>query len=322
MSWLLTGGAGYIGAHVADAMRRDGHEVVVLDDLSSGRPERVPGVPLVELGLLDGVDALTDACVTHGVHGVVHLAAKKSVPESVAHPLYYYDHNVTGTVALLRAAGRSGVRAVLYSSSAAVYGETGDAPVTEAHPTAPTNPYGESKLAAEWAVRRTAEATGLAWTALRYFNVAGAARPELVDHGGENLLPRVLRAVARGDAVPVFGTDYPTPDGTCVRDYVDVVDLADAHAAAVTALEAGTSGGALNVGRGQGLSVLEVLDAVGAATGAPVPREEAPRRAGDPARVVADVGRIADVLGWRARRGVAEMVEGALAGASPAQSPR
>ena len=312
MTWLLTGGAGYIGAHVVEAVRAAGHDAVVLDDLSTGRRERVPDVPLVVADLLDGPDVLADVCTTHRVHGIVHLAAKKSVAESVAHPLHYYDHNVTGTVALLRAAVRCGVRAVLYSSSAAVYGETADEPVTEAHATVPTNPYGESKLAGEWAVRRAAEAHGLAWSALRYFNVAGAARPELADSGGDNLLPRVVRAVATGEPVAVYGTDWPTPDGTCVRDYVDVVDLAEAHAAALGALESGTTAGVLNVGRGRGLSVLEMLDAVGAVVGAPVPRTAAPRRRGDPARVVADVDRIATVLGWRARRGVQEMVAGSL----------
>ncbi len=311
-TWLLTGGAGYIGAHVVEAVRAAGHEVVVLDDLSTGRRDRIPGVPLAEVGLLDGVDVLADVCTTHRVEGIVHLAAKKSVGESVAHPLYYYDQNVAGTVALVRAAVRTGVRALLYSSSAAVYGETADEPVDENHPTVPTNPYGESKLAGEWVVRRAAEAHGLAWTALRYFNVAGAARPELADRGGDNLLPRVVRAVTTGEPVAVYGTDWPTPDGTCLRDYVDVVDLADAHAAAVQALEGGTSGGVLNVGRGRGLSVLEVLDAVEAVTGTPVPRRHGPRRPGDPARVVADAQRIATVLGWRARRGVADMVAGSL----------
>ncbi len=312
MTWLLTGGAGYVGAHVVEAVRAAGHDAVVLDDLSTGRRDRLPGVPLVTASLLDGPVVLADVCTTHHVHGIVHLAAKKSVAESVTHPLYYYDHNVAGTVALLRAAVRSGVRAVLYSSSAAVYGETPDEPVTETHATAPTNPYGESKLAGEWAVRRAAEAHGLAWSALRYFNVAGAARPELADRGGDNLLPRVVRAVSTGEPVPVYGTDWPTPDGTCVRDYVDVVDLADAHATAVDALESGTTGGVLNVGRGRGLSVLEMLDAVAAVVGAPVPWTPAPRRPGDPARVVADVDRIAAVLGWRARRGVREMVAGSL----------
>lgn len=310
MTWLLSGGAGYIGAHVAEAVRAAGHDVVVLDDLSTGRAERIPGVPLVVAGLLDGPDALAGVLRTHQVHGIVHLAAKKSVAESVRHPLHYYETNVTGTVALLQAATRTGVRAVLYSSTAAVYGETTADAVTETHPTLPTNPYGESKLAGEWAVRRAAEAHGLAWTALRYFNVAGAARPELAEREGDNLLPRALRAARTGEPIAVYGSDWPTPDGTCVRDYIDVVDLAEAHAAAVDALEAGATGGVLNVGRGRGLSVLDVLDAVEEVTGTEVPRRYAPRRPGDPARVVADAARITEVLGWSARRDVTAMVAG------------
>ena len=306
MSWLVTGGAGYIGAHVVAALRAAGHGIVVLDDLSTGVAQRVPDdVALVRAGLDD--PGLTRILVDHGVTGVVHLAAKKSAPGSVGEPLYYYEQNVGGTVALLRAVVAAGVGEVLYSSSAAVYGETGEEPVDEDHPTVPTTPYGETKLAAEWAVRAAAAASGLRWCALRYFNVAGAAGPALADRGATNLLPLVHRAAATGEPMSVFGDDWPTPDGTCLRDYVHVADLAEAHVAAAAALADG-SPGALNVGRGTGVSVREMIGAVERATGRPVPHRVAPRRPGDPARTVADTARIADRLGWRARRGIDEMV--------------
>ena len=309
--WMVTGAAGYIGAHVVRALTGAGHDVLALDDLSTGVRGRVPdGVPFLEHGI--GTAGVARAVSDRRIEGVVHLAAKKSVPESVADPLRYYDENVAATSRLLRAAVDGGARAVLYSSSAAVYGETGAEPVTEDHPTAPTSPYGETKLAAEWAVRSAAAAHDLHWCALRYFNVAGAADALLADRGASNLLPLVQRAVATGEPVTVFGDDWPTPDGTCVRDYVHVEDLADAHVAAVAALDAALAGrggspGALNVGRSAGVSVLEMIDAVARIAGRPVPHRVGPRRPGDPARVVADCTRIGERLGWRASRGVDAM---------------
>jgi UDP-glucose 4-epimerase len=305
--WLVTGAAGYIGAHVVRAMITAGHDLVALDDLSTGVAARLPAeAGLVVRGVAD--PDLAELLVDLGVTGVVHLAAKKSVPESVAHPLHYFAENVGGTTALLTAAVRAGVDAVVYSSSAAVYGETGTDPVTEDHPTVPTNPYGETKLAAEWAVRRAAEAHGLRWCALRYFNVAGAADAALADRGATNLLPLVHRAMATGEPLRVLGDDYDTPDGTCIRDYVHVDDLAEAHVAAAASLTAGGSPGVLNVGRNTGVSVLEMVGAVERITGRAVPHVVAPRRPGDPARVVADASRIAGRLGWRARRGLDELV--------------
>ncbi|MFC5996209.1 UDP-glucose 4-epimerase GalE [Pseudonocardia hispaniensis] len=312
MTWLLTGGAGYIGGHVLRALRAGGRQVVVLDDLSTGLRERVSGVPLVEASLLDGDDVLAAAMARHGVTGIVHLAAKKAVAESVERPLYYFEQNVTGTVALLRAAVRTGVRHLLYSSTAAVYGASEAGLMTEDHPTVPSSPYGESKLAAEWLVRRTAEAHGMTWTALRYFNVAGAAEATLADRGVSNLLPIVLRNVERGQVTDVFGGDWPTRDGSCVRDYVHVEDLADAHRAAADGLENGLlRAGAFNVGRGTGVSVLEMLAEVERVLDRPVPHRVVGRRPGDPASVVADVSRIASTLGWKARFGLTDIVASA-----------
>lgn len=319
MTWLLTGGAGYIGGHVVRALQADGREVVVLDDLSTGVAERIPHVPLVEASLLDPVDALAASMYRYGVTGIVHLAAKKAVAESVDRPLYYYEHNVAGTIGLLHAAVRAGVRHVLYSSTAAVYGETGCGFVTEDHPTVPSNPYGESKLAAEWLVRRTAQAHGMSWTALRYFNVAGAADAALADRGVSNLVPIVLRNVELGRVTEVFGGDWPTADGSCVRDYVHVEDLADAHRAAADALERGAlRAGVLNVGRGTGVSVLEMIGAVERIIERPVPHRVAARRPGDPASVVADASRIGSSLGWRATRSIDDIVASAWAARQPA----
>jgi UDP-glucose 4-epimerase len=312
-TWLLTGGAGYIGAHVLRALRAAGHDAVVLDDLSTGLLERLPDdVELLRTSLLDPdlPAVLTGLAARRRVDGLVHLAAKKSVPESITVPLHHYEQNVGGTVALLRAADAAGIGRLLYSSTAAVYGEAGAEPVAEDDPTLPTSPYGESKLAAEWAVRRRAEAAGLRWAALRYFNVAGAASAELADRGATNLLPLVMRAAETGEPLEVFGDDWPTPDGTCLRDYVHVEDLAEAHVAAAGMLldDAAPSPGALNVGRNEPTSVLEVVAAVERVQGRPVPHRIAPRRPGDPARVVADASRIATVLGWRAARGIDQMV--------------
>ena len=231
MTWMLTGGAGYIGAHVARALVAAGHDVVVVDDLSTGVPERVASLPLVRADLTEGPDPLAAAMTAHGVTGVVHLAAKKSVAESVERPVHYYEQNVGGTAALLRAAAAAGV----WHSSCTRRPRRSTANPRQSwwtrRPHRPSNPYGESKLAAEWLIRSAAAAYGMTWAALRYFNVAGAADSVLADRGRSNLLPIVLRAADWDEPVEVFGGDWPTPDGTCVRDYVHVEDLADAHVA-------------------------------------------------------------------------------------------
>ncbi|WP_371662067.1 UDP-glucose 4-epimerase GalE [Streptomyces sp. NBC_00280] len=319
MTWLITGGAGYIGAHVVRAMTEAGVRTVVYDDLSTGIAERVPdGVPLVVGSTLDG-ERVARALRDHEVTGVVHLAAKKQVGESVDRPLHYYRENVEGLRVLLDAVTAARVPSFVFSSSAAVYGmpsaaRDGDL-VTEDTPCAPMSPYGETKLAGEWLVRATGRATGLSTASLRYFNVAGAAAPELADVGVFNIIPMIFERLTAGEPPRVFGDDYPTPDGTCVRDYIHVTDLAEAHVATARALEA-TPGRelTLNIGRGEGVSVREMIDRVNAVTGRTLPPVVAPRRPGDPARVVASADRIAAELGWKAKHDVQDMITSAWEG--------
>ncbi|MGW2400659.1 UDP-glucose 4-epimerase GalE [Kitasatospora sp. NPDC001664] len=313
MTWLITGGAGYIGGHVVRELVATGRRVVVLDDLSSGSPSRLPeGVPLVVGSTLDR--AALDAVIReHGVTGVVHVAAKKAVGESVEQPLRYYRENLTGLQTVLEAAVDGGLRHVLFSSSAAVYGMPDVDLVTEATPCDPMNPYGESKLAGEWMVRAVGRAHGLSTVSLRYFNVAGTAAPELADDGVSNLVPMVLQRLTSGRAPLVFGDDYATPDGSCVRDYIHVADIASAHLAAVERLEAAEERLALtlNIGRGEGVSVLEMVAAIARITGLDTPPEIAPRRAGDPASVVASAELIHRELGWKAAHDLDSMITSA-----------
>jgi UDP-glucose 4-epimerase len=319
MTWLITGGAGYIGAHVVRAMLDAGEEAVVYDDLSTGIAERVPeGVPLEIGSTLDG-ERLARVVRDRGVTGVVHLAAKKQVGESVELPLHYYRENVEGLRTLLAAVTDAGVASFVFSSSAAVYGMPSAARdgalVTEDTPCAPMSPYGETKLVGEWLVRATGRATGLSTASLRYFNVAGAATPELADTGVFNLVPMVFEKLSEGAPPRIFGGDYPTPDGTCVRDYIHVVDLAEAHVATARRLcEAPGTDLTLNIGRGEGVSVREMIDRINALTGHDLPPSVVDRRPGDPARVVASADRIAAELGWKARYGVEDMISSAWAG--------
>lgn len=319
MTVMVTGGAGYIGAHVVAALAATGRSVVVVDDLSSGRQDAVPEVPLVRLDLADPgcVPALVTAAQEHGVTAVVHLAAKKRVDESVARPLWYAEQNVGGLVHLLRAMVQARVQRVVFSSSAAVYGSTGPDPVDERHPTDPVNPYGRTKLVGEWLLQDAARAHGIRAVALRYFNVAGALRPQLADHGTGNLVTATIAALRRGDAPVIYGTDYDTPDGTCVRDFVHVQDVAEAHLAALDGLEAGTAPAVLNVGTGHGTSVSQVVERLTALAGRPGSARALGRRAGDPPSVVADVDAIATRLGWRARYDVDDMLTSAWAATAP-----
>ena len=314
MTWLVTGGAGYIGAHVVRAMVRDGQQVVALDDLSTGARDRVdPGAAFVEGSVLDA-DLLTRVLREHGVHGVVHIAAKKQVGESVADPLRYWRENLSGLVELLTACQQAGVDRFVFSSSAATYGLPDVDAVTEDTPGVPLSPYGETKLVGEWVLRDCEAAFGLRTMSMRYFNVAGAASPELGDVGVFNLIPMVFERLEAGERPRVFGADYPTPDGTCVRDYVHVADIADAHLAAARALDDGAPSATYNIGRGEGSSVLDVLKVVGEVTGLDAAPEVVDRRPGDPARIVATVDRIEQGLGFTAQHGLRDMVESAWAG--------
>ncbi|MEU9054421.1 UDP-glucose 4-epimerase GalE [Streptomyces sp. NPDC048384] len=315
MTWLITGGAGYIGAHVVRAMTEAGERAVVYDDLSTGIADRVPdGVPLVVGSTLDG-ERVARAIAAHRITGVVHLAAKKQVGESVDLPLHYYRENVEGLRILLEGVTAANVRSFVFSSSAAVYGMPDVDLVTEETPCAPMSPYGETKLAGEWLVRATGRATGLSTASLRYFNVAGAATPELADTGVFNLIPMVFEKLTENAPPRIFGDDYPTPDGTCIRDYIHVVDLAEAHVAAARALQSSPGHSlTLNIGRGEGVSVREMIDLVNAVTGYDRPPTVTPRRPGDPARVVASADRIATELDWKSKHDVQDMIESAWEG--------
>ncbi|HET6817574.1 MAG TPA: UDP-glucose 4-epimerase GalE [Mycobacteriales bacterium] len=313
MSWLVTGGAGYIGAHVVEALHARGERAVVLDDFSTGEDGRTGDATVVRGSILD-LDLVRRVLREQEIRGIIHIAAKKQVGESVADPLKYYRENVVGTIGLLEAAADVGVESFVFSSSAATYGMPDLDVVTEDAPTQPLSPYGTSKLVGEWAARDVASATGLRVIALRYFNVAGAARPELGDPGVFNLIPMAFERIEAGEPPRIFGDDYPTPDGTCVRDYISVVDIAEAHVAALEDLAAGRSDQpfrVFNIGRGEGSSVREVLSTVAKVTGADLEPVVVARRAGDPARIVASADRIRAELGWTARHDLHDMVTSA-----------
>jgi UDP-glucose 4-epimerase len=311
MTWLVTGGAGYIGAHVVRALQADGVDVIVLDDLSAGLACRVKEGTIVEVGTLLDDRFLAHVFNRHRVEGVIHLAAKKAVEESVRRPSLYYRENVEGLRLLLDRSAAAGVANILFSSSAAVYGDVATLPITEDTPGRPVNPYGQTKLAGEWLVAAVGVATGMRTMSLRYFNVAGTLSAELADTSVANLVPNLLHAIRDGDRPHIFGNDYATPDGTCVRDYVHVADVADAHVAAARSLMRGDSGSvpALNIGTGAGVSVREMIDVVTQVTGRAVEPVIDGRRQGDASAAVADVTRAADVLGWKARHDVFDMVE-------------
>ncbi|MEV1044144.1 UDP-glucose 4-epimerase GalE [Streptomyces sp. NPDC049916] len=314
MTWLITGGAGYIGAHVARTMAGAGERVVVLDDRSSGVVERLPRTVTLVEGSASDPALLARVLSEHAVSGVVHLAAKKQVGESVEKPLLYYRENVAGLAVLLEAVVAAGVRRFLFSSSAAVYGVPDVDLITEETPCAPINPYGETKLAGEWLVRAAGRAHGISTACLRYFNVAGAAAPELADTGIFNIVPMMFDRLTRGEAPRIFGDDYPTPDGTCVRDYIHVADLAEAHLAVARRLTERDGDLTVNVGRGEGVSVRELAEVIGEVTGLGPEPVVGARRAGDAPRAVASAALIGEELGWAARRGVREMVESAWEG--------
>lgn len=314
MTVLVTGGAGYIGSHTVRLLRERGRDVVVLDSMEHGHPAAVLGAPLVEGDIADS-DLVARTVADHDVDSVVHFAAYKAAGESMERPDRYFTNNVAGTNALLHALDGAGVHRIVFSSSCAVYGTPTSLPVDEAHPLAPESPYGESKAMVEQMLRWYDECHGLRSVSLRYFNAAGAADDGRIGEDWTvtlNLVPLVMKAaLGRIPAISVFGTDYPTRDGTAVRDYVHVDDLADAHVRALEHLEEGGATTVVNLGTGTGSTVREVIDTARQVSGVNIPSEDAPRRPGDPVAIYGDNQRALEVLGWKPERDLTDVVASA-----------
>jgi UDP-glucose-4-epimerase GalE len=321
---LVTGGAGFVGSHFARMATDAGRHVVVLDDLSGGAPASLPAsIPMI-VGDIGDAPLVRQLCATHRVGAVAHFAGKIQVGESVTHPDLYFEINLVRTLALLGALRDEGVSACLFSSTAAVYGTPTEVPIPEHARREPVNPYGASKLSVEFALDAWEHAYGLRWAALRYFNAAGAHPDGTLreEHEPEtHLIPIVLDAgLGLRPAVTIYGTDYDTPDGTCIRDYVHVHDLASAHLLALTRLEGGETLGAINLGTGRGYSVRAVIDTASAVLGKAVPHVIGPRRAGDPPALVADPSRAIAQLGWQPTRSdLRTILEDALRSRRPAR---
>ena len=297
---LVTGGAGYIGSHAAKALRRAGHRVVIYDNFSAGHRSAALDAPVIE-GDIGDVAAVRRAIRESGATAVMHFAAWLSVPDSVRDPGGYYRNNVVGTLSTLEAMAAEGCRHFVFSSTCAVYGEPIETPLSETHPTAPINAYGQTKLAVEHALPHFERAYGITSIRLRYFNAAGADPDGELgeDHSPEiHVIPRALEAAATGRPIDIFGEDYPTPDGTCLRDYIHVADLADAHIRALARLSQGGASATYNVGTERPSSVKDVIAAVERVTGTSLTRRSAPRRPGDPAVLYASAQRIRQDLGW------------------------
>jgi UDP-glucose-4-epimerase GalE len=304
---LVTGGAGYVGAVSVAALVRAGHSVMVLDDLTTGHAVAVPTGATLHRGSYTDEASVRSLLVAGRIEAILHCAARSLVGDSIRSPATYYRDNVAGGIALLEAARQTGVRRFVFSSTAAVYGTPDETPIPEDAPLRPINPYGETKRTLETALDWYGRAYGLRSVTLRYFNVAGATDEIGEDHDPEtHLIPNVLKAAEAGTELTVFGDDYPTPDGTCIRDYIHVADVADAHVLALDATAPGNprTDQALvcNLGNGDGFSVREVLDATGRLVGHDVPHTIGPRREGDPPVLVASASRAGEVLGWRPRR--------------------
>jgi UDP-glucose 4-epimerase len=307
---LVTGGAGYIGSHAAKVLSQAGHRVVIFDNLSAGHREAVLGAPLI-VGDTGDVETMRRAIRDSGASAVMHFAAWLSVPDSVRDPAGYYRNNVTGTIGTLAAMAAEGCRQFVFSSTCAVYGEPVESPIRETHPTSPVNSYGQTKLAIEHALPHFERAYGIRSVRLRYFNAAGADPDGELgeDHAPEiHVIPRAIEAARGGPPIDVFGEDYPTPDGTCLRDYIHVMDLADAHLRALAWLQDGGASGSYNAGTERPTSVKDVIDAVEKVTGLPVARRSAPRRPGDPAILYASAERIRRDLGWVPQRPALETI--------------
>lgn len=314
MSVLVTGGAGYIGSHVVRRLVGRGERVVIADDFVTGVRDRVAGIPLIEANLAtaDAVEVLEAIIEAHSVDAVIHFAARKQVGESAERPAWYYQQNIGSLANVLLAMERQSVKTIVFSSSAAVYGSSNGESLSETTPTRPTNPYGETKLIGEWLLADAVVANDLRAASLRYFNVAGAGWPELADTAVLNLVPMVFEKLDQGMPPEIFGNDYPTEDGTCIRDFIHVLDLADAHLATLDYLRSGNSRhDVFNVGTGTGSSVLEMVNSILRIAGSELTPRISNRRPGDPAAVVADPTRMREIVGWRSRLGLEDIVTSA-----------
>ena len=309
--WLVTGGAGYIGAHVVRSLLENDLKVVIVDDLSTGLARKVPSNVVFEKIDIAETNKLAQIMKSNKVEGVIHLAAKKAVGESMVNPSLYYKENIGGFISLLEAMSQADVKRIVYSSSAAVYGTPTENKVTEKSATNPESPYGETKLVGEWLLKADEKARQIQWIALRYFNVVGAANPELGDTGVNNLVPMVFRALSNNQRPQVFGGDYATPDGSCIRDYIHVSDLADSHLIAAQKLLNENYCGIINIGRGQGFSVKQVMDTISEVLGKNINYEVVDRRPGDPAQTIADVSKAKSDLNWEAKNDLKSMVSSA-----------
>ncbi len=309
---LVVGGAGYIGAHVCVELVKSGYEVRIFDDFSNGLRKRIDGkfTDVVVGNILDK-NALSRAMV--GIDSVIHLAAKKAVGESVDNPLKYHENNVVGTLNVLSAMAENKVNKIVFSSTAAVYSPTDKEAVTENDATVPLSPYGETKLLAEELIESIGSVEKISHISLRYFNVVGSGADEMGDNSRDNLVPKVFLAISEKSRPEIFGTDYPTPDGTCIRDYIHVVDLALSHIAALKAVEKLQTAEIYNVGSGNGFSVKEVMDAISTSMGKKLDPILAPPRAGDPPKLVASIKKISDELGWAPTRTLKEMIDSSWA---------
>jgi UDP-glucose 4-epimerase len=310
-TWLVTGGAGYIGAHVVKSLLENDFKVVIVDDLSTGLARKVPPNVVFEKIDIAETNKLAQIMKSNKVEGVIHLAAKKAVGESMINPSLYFKENIGGFISLLEAMSQADVKRIVYSSSAAVYGTPTENKVTEKSATNPESPYGETKLVGEWLLKADEKARQIQWIALRYFNVVGAANPELGDTGVNNLVPMAFRALSNNQRPQVFGGDYATQDGSCIRDYIHVSDLADSHLIAAQKLLNENYCGIINIGRGQGFSVKQVMDTISEVLGKNINYEVVDRRPGDPAQTIADVSKAKSDLNWEAKKDLKSMVSSA-----------
>ena len=310
-TWLVTGGAGYIGAHVVNTFLENNSNVLVIDDLSTGLERKIPKNAKFEKFDIAETQKLVEVMKSNAVEGVIHLAAKKAVVESVENPSLYYRENIGGLISVLEAMSQANVKKIVYSSSCSVYGNSVEEKVNENSETNPQSPYGETKLVGELLLKADEKARCIRWVSLRYFNVAGCGKSDLGDTGVFNLIPMVFRALDNKQRPQVFGDDYETKDGSCIRDYIHVSDLAESHLVAAQKISNENYSGIINIGRGEGFSVKEVMDKISKVLGFDINYQISNRRSGDPARAVADVTKAKKDLGWMAKYELEEMIQSA-----------